>query len=99
VFQPLLYFKKHLTEHERAENFPDLARHAKLCRDLITSGLAELKTTKGIEVIDLSGLFDDEHEDIFLDGIHLRQRFSDQIASKIFERIVDLPARQTAPAN
>jgi lysophospholipase L1-like esterase len=71
-FQPLVFFKPHLTpaEAEIARGSGGLAPLAAELRSIVRARLEQARDRFGLRAVDLSGLFEPERGEIFLDWIH-----------------------------
>ncbi len=87
-WQPTLVTKKNLSEEEKdlIENrFYDLLRDYNIVKDIIDYNLSRSE-----KIIDLREVFNDYHDEIFVDGCHKLPAGNRIIAERIGEDIVDL---------
>lgn len=93
-FQPLLYFKENLFGDELKWDFKEIHDHSILCKTKMLTGLNKLKEQDQLDSIDLSGIFSKSKEEIFIDGIHIKQSFFNIIAENIYENIILMQKRK-----
>jgi len=103
-FQPLVFFKPSLGPREREITAP-LEGFGKMARDLRGRTVRELERARereGLEVRDLSGVFDSIGEDLFYDFIHVTVQGKEMLARAMAEdvapRIVGREASAVASA-
>jgi len=84
VLQPILPFKRNRSRNERELLTDDLIKHSLACRTAILAGLKDLEQTEHINISDASGIFDDIKDDVFVDGIHLRQTYQTVVSKFVF---------------
>jgi hypothetical protein len=89
-FQPLVFFKPSLGPREREITVP-LEGFGKMARDLRKRTVRELERAReeeGLELRDLSGLFDSIDDDLFYDFIHVTVRGKEILARAMAEDVV-----------
>jgi hypothetical protein len=103
-FQPLIFFKPSLGPREK-EITADLDGFGKMARDVRRRTVRELTRAReedGLEVRDLSGIFDGIEEDLFYDFIHVtvpgKEILARAMAEDVASRIEDREARATGSA-
>jgi lysophospholipase L1-like esterase len=99
-FQPLVFFKPSLGPGEREITAP-LEGFGKMARDLRGRTVRELERARereGLEVRDLSGVFDSIGEDLFYDFIHVTVQGKEMLARAMAEDVAPRIAGREASA-
>jgi lysophospholipase L1-like esterase len=99
-FQPLVFFKPSLGPREREITVP-LEGFGKMARDLRKRTVRELERAReeeGLELRDLSGLFDSIEDDLFYDFIHVTVQGKERLAQAMAEDVVPRIERREARA-
>ena len=101
-FQPMMYFKKHLSADEEAYfNKPGMrerGEYAQYMRTRILLKLENVSKTNSLNWLDLSQIYAHKHERIFNDEIHTTDPAKETIAQAMYEQINKLCAQQLAAA-
>jgi lysophospholipase L1-like esterase len=88
-FQPVLYYKNHLTDKEERIFKQAESDHARDMRKRITAKMtAASRSNPEIHLVDLSRFFEDITQRIFRDRVHTTQLGKQMIADEMFRQIV-----------
>ncbi len=89
-FQPVLYFKDHLTPEEAAFANEDEREFTVDMRARIRARMAAAREATGAHLIDLSDTFETTRTWVFSDRVHTRQSAKRPIANRIVDEILTL---------
>ena len=81
-FQPMIEFKHSLADTEQRFAAADRSARVRRVRDLIRERV-QARGDDELRFVDLSDLFVDETDDVFVDGIHIRQEFKPTVADAL----------------
>jgi lysophospholipase L1-like esterase len=98
-FQPLIYFKSHLTDKERKLINEENKNYAIDMRRRILAKIEKTKKNHSVIIVDLSLVYKEVIDEVFGDDIHTKQSAKPLIAEQMFEHIMsnDLIRRNDVP--
>jgi hypothetical protein len=86
-FQPILYYKAELVGGESRFASDDFAAHAVQTRELVLERIQIARENEELIIRDLSGLFEEDVDGVFVDNIHIRQRAKYRVSEAIYEEL------------
>ena len=89
-FQPLLYFKNHLTDEEKAFFRENEKKYYLDMRQRILSKIDQVKKESGVQIVDISLLYQDTSDWVFTDMVHTRQTSKKRVAEALLNHLVNL---------
>ena len=87
-FQPLVYYKNRLSPEEKKFFYPSQKKFATYTRRKIFSKIEDIKKDDRINIVDLSRIFENTSEWVFVDDIHIQQTKKGVVAQSMYAGII-----------
>ena len=89
-FQPLIYYKNHLTEEEKPFYLDQEKNYYIDIRERIISRIDQITKESDVQIIDLSDIYQDRSDWVFSDIVHTRQAAKNSVAGAMFHHLHSL---------